>query len=110
MTHLGVKQGRLFGKSDALLNTLPSYRPDDELQQEVRNIFFDLAPLHIDLKGITTSQQRDTAEEIVSNFPGVRSVINDPVIDPKADLLPVLSPTGVEGEDQVPGRYVRHTK
>ena len=176
---------------DAILNALPPYRPDAELQQEVESILFDLTPLHIDLKGITirvldsvlylngnissqlradivedqvlgvpglleiknnlfgddrlaadlaralaldlrtgdlpigiypslgevrlsgavrTSQQKAIAEEIVRDFPGVRSVINDLVVDPKARLLPILVPTGIEAEDNVPGKYVRHTK
>ena len=175
---------------DATLNALPPYRPDDELQQEVKRVLFDLTLLHIDLKGITirvldsvlyldgnissqlradiaenqalgvsglleiknnligddrltadlamalaqdsrtrdvpigvyphlgevrlsgavhTSQQKAAAEEIVRKFPGVRSVINDLVVDPKADLLPVMIPTGIVAEDKVPGKYIRHT-
>ncbi len=35
---------------------------------------------------------------------------NDLVVDPKADLLPIMIPTGVEAEDKVPGKYIRHTK
>lgn len=176
---------------DATLKALPPYLPDDELQEEVERILFDLTPLHVDLKGITirvldsilyldgnissqlradivedqvlgvpglleiknnlvgddrlaadlamalaqdprtrdlpigvyprlgevrlngavhTSQQKVVAEEIVRHFPGVRSVINDLVVNPKADLLPVMIPTGVEAEDKVPGKYIRHTK
>jgi osmotically-inducible protein OsmY len=176
---------------DETLNALPPYRPDNELQQEVERILFDLTPLHVDLKGITirvldsvlyldgnisnqlradivenqllgvpglleiknnlvgddrlaadltmalaqdprtrvlpigvyprlgevrlsgavqTSPQKAVAEEIVQHFPGVRSVLNDLVVDPKADLLPVMIPTGVEAEDKVPGKYIRHTK
>ena len=176
---------------DATLNALPPYRPDEELQQDVERVLFDLTPLHIDLKGITirvldsvlylegnissqlradivedqalgvpglleiknnlvgddrlaadlamalaqdsrtrdlpigvyprlgevrlsgavhTSQQKAAAEEIIQHFPGVRSVINDLIVDPKADLLPVMMPTGVEAEDQVPGKYIRHTQ
>jgi osmotically-inducible protein OsmY len=176
---------------DTILKALPPYRPDDELQQEVERILFDLTPLHIDLKGITirvldgvlylngnissqlradtveeqvrgipglleiknnligddrlaadlarvlaldprtsglpigiyprlgevrlsgavhTPEQRAVVEEIVRDFPGVRSVINDLVVDPKAQLLPALMPTGIEAEDKVPGKYTRHTK
>ncbi|HEX6479765.1 MAG TPA: BON domain-containing protein [Ktedonobacteraceae bacterium] len=58
---------------------------------------------------VRTSQQKAIAEEIVRGFPGVRSVINDLVVDPKARLLPVLVPTGIEAGDKVPGKYVRHT-
>jgi osmotically-inducible protein OsmY len=173
------------------LDILPPYGSDDELQQEVERVLFDLTPLHVDLKGITrhvldsvlyldgnissqfraemvedqvlsvpglleiknhligddqlavdlamalaqdprtrdqpigvyprlgevrlsgavhTSQQMAAIEEVVSEFPGVRSVINDLAVDPKADLLPVMLPTGVEAEDKVPGKYIRHTK
>ncbi len=37
---------------DTTLQTLPPYRPDDELQQEVEKILFDLAPLHVDFRAI----------------------------------------------------------
>lgn len=177
--------------TDAILNALPPYRPDDEMEEDVRRALFDLTPLHADMKGITirvldsvlyldgnissqlradivedqvrgvpglleiknnlvgddrlaadlamalaqdprthdlpigiyprlgevrlsgavhTSEQKSIAEEIVRNFPGVRSVINDLVVDPKANLLSVMLPTGVEAEDKVPGKYIRHTK
>jgi hypothetical protein len=59
---------------------------------------------------VHTSEQRAVVEEIVRDFPGVRSVINDLVVDSRADLLPVLIPTGIEAEDKVPGKYIRHTK
>ncbi len=58
---------------------------------------------------VHTSEQKAVVEEIVRDFPGVRSVINDLVVDPRADLLPVLIPTGIEAEDKVPGKYIRHT-
>ena len=32
------------------------------------------------------------------------------VVDPRAELLPVMLPTGVEVEDKVPGKYIRHTQ
>jgi osmotically-inducible protein OsmY len=176
---------------DEVLNALPPYRPDRELQQEVESILFDLTPLHIDMKGMNirvldsvlyldgnissslradivedqvlgvpglleiknnlvgddqlaadlamalgrdprtrdlpigvyprlgevrlsgavhTSQQKAAAEEITKNFPGVRSVINDLVVNPKADMLPVMESTGFVAEDKVPGKYIRHTK
>lgn len=59
---------------------------------------------------VRTKQQLATAEEVVSKYPGVRSVLNDLIVDPHTDLLPVLLPTGTETEDKVPGKYVRHTK
>ena len=177
---------------EEVLRTLPPYRPDNVLQQEVERILYDITPMHIDLKAITihvldgvlyldgnissalkadiatdqvlgvqglleiknnlvaddtlaaglarelgqnpvtrdlpigvyprlgvvrlsgavhTSQQKAAAGEIAKNYPGVRSVINDLVIDPKADMLNVMSaPEGGESRDKVPGKYVRHTK
>lgn len=177
---------------DETLNSLPPYRPDSVLQQEVEAIIYDLTPLHIDLGGITmrvldgvlyldgnissglradivqdqvsgvaglleiknnlvgddrlaadlamalgsdprtrelpigvyprlgivrlsgavhNNQQKVAAEEIARSFPGVRSVINDLVVDPKAALLRVMSSTeGGQTEDKVPGKYIRHTK
>ena len=59
---------------------------------------------------VHTTQQQQAAEEIAHKFPGVRSVINDLVVDPKADMLHVMSSSeGAEAEDKVPGPYVRHT-
>ncbi|HEX7735655.1 MAG TPA: BON domain-containing protein [Ktedonobacteraceae bacterium] len=37
---------------DQVLEALPPYRPDHELQREVEEIIFDLGFLHIDLKGL----------------------------------------------------------
>lgn len=55
--------------------------------------------------------QKAAAGEIARQFPGVRSVINDLVIDIKADLLHVMSASeGGEAEDIVPGHYTRHTR
>ena len=60
---------------------------------------------------VHTGQQKAAAGEIAQNFPGVRSVINDLVVDPKVAILHVMSSEeGGEAEDKVPGKYVRHTK
>ncbi|HLI06568.1 MAG TPA: BON domain-containing protein [Ktedonobacteraceae bacterium] len=54
--------------------------------------------------------QKAAAEEIVRSFPGVRSVINSLVVDPRASLLRVMAePEGGNAEDIVPGKWVRHT-
>ena len=60
---------------------------------------------------VHNSQQKEAAEEIAHNFPGVRSVTNELVVNPKADLLHVMSPAeSGNAEDKVPGKYIRHTK
>jgi osmotically-inducible protein OsmY len=60
---------------------------------------------------VHNGQQKAAAGEIAENFPGVRSVTNDLVVDPNATLLNVMSaPEGGETKDVVPGKYVRHTK
>ena len=60
---------------------------------------------------VHNEQQKVAATEIASNFPGVRSVFNDLVVNPKADSINVMSPAeGGEAEDKVPGKYIRHTK
>lgn len=60
---------------------------------------------------VHNAQQKAAAEEIAQTFPGVRSVINDLMVDPKADLLNVMaSAAGGEAADIVPGNYIRHTK
>jgi osmotically-inducible protein OsmY len=177
--------------SEAQLHTFPIYRSDQELQQDVEKILFDLALLHVDARGmhvcvldgvlylegnvssalrgeiaadqsvgvigllevknhligddqlandlafalghdprtqnlpigvyprlgivrlsgaVHNAQQKAAAEEIAQAFPGVRSVVNDLVVDPKANLLSVMaSAAGGEAEDSVPGNYIRHT-
>lgn len=60
---------------------------------------------------VHTAGQKAAAEEIARKFPGVRSVINDLLVDPKTDILHVMSaPEGGEMQDKVPGKYVRHTQ
>ncbi len=60
---------------------------------------------------VHNSQQKAAAEEIAKNFPGVRSVVNNLLVDPKVDMLNVMSaPEGGETKDIVPGKYVRHTQ
>ncbi len=174
------------------LRSLPVYKSDEALQQEVESALFDFTPMHIDLKAITArvsdsilyldgnissslrsdimldrvsgvaglvemknrvvaddtlaadlalalgqdartrdlpigvyprlgvvrlsgavhnGQQKSAAGEIAANYPGVRSVTNDLVVDPHATLLNVMSaPEGGETKDVVPGKYVRHTQ
>ncbi len=188
-----LERGRIvISVPEAIFQTLPPYRSDEELQQDVENILFDLTPLHVDFKGmklrvldgvlyldgnissslrsdivqdqalgvpglleiknnligddtlasnlamalahdprtrdlpigvyprlgevrlsgaVHTPEQKAAAEEIARAFPGVRSVINDLLVDPKADILHVMSSAeGGEAEDKVPGKYIRHTK
>ncbi len=60
---------------------------------------------------VHTMQQKAAAEEIARKFPGVRSVINELVVNPKTDIIHVMVPAeGGEAEDLVPGKYIRHTK
>ncbi len=58
---------------------------------------------------VQSVQQKAAAEEIARNFPGVRSVINELNVDPRADILLVMAPAG-GNEDKVPNKYTRHTK
>jgi osmotically-inducible protein OsmY len=60
---------------------------------------------------VHTAQEKEAAEDIARQFSGVRSVINDLVLDPKAEMLHVMSSSeGGEAIDKVPGKYIRHTK
>jgi osmotically-inducible protein OsmY len=177
---------------DATLQTLPAYRSDEELQQEVEDILFDLTPLHVEFKSMNVrvldsvlyldgnissslradivasqaagvqglleiknnllgddklagdlamalahdertqnlpigvyprqgevrlsgavhnEEQKKAAEEIAVAYPGVRSVTNSLVIDPKMEMIQVMSSSeGGETADLVPGKYTRHTK
>ena len=173
-------------------SAFPPYRSDRELQQDVEEVLFELAPLHVDFRGMNIHvldrvlyldgnvssslrgeivakqamgvvgllevknhlvgddqlandlafalghdprtrdlpigiyprlgvvrlsgavhdpQEKVAAEEIAHAFPGVRSVVNGLVVDPKAEGLNVMAAAaGGDAEDIVPGRYVRHTK
>jgi osmotically-inducible protein OsmY len=60
---------------------------------------------------VHNAQQKAAAEEIARAFPGVRSVVNDLIVNPKAEVLNVMaSSAGGEAEDIIPGKYIRHTK
>jgi osmotically-inducible protein OsmY len=177
---------------DSVLAALPPYRPDDDLQQEVEDVLFDITPLHVDrpamsirvldsvlyLDGNISSslradmvqdqamgvqglleirnnligddtlasqiamelsrnpqtrglpigvypelgdvrlggavhneQQKSVVEGIAKKTPGVRSVVDTLVVDPKATMLNVMSPAeGGEATDIIPGKYIRHTR
>lgn len=59
---------------------------------------------------VSTAQQKTVAEEIAKKFDGVRSVTNDLVVDPSADMLYVMSAQeGGEARDITPGKFTRHT-
>ncbi len=60
---------------------------------------------------VHNTEQKEAAADIARQFPGVRSVINDLVINPGAEMLRVMSSSeGGEAIDKVPGKYIRHTK
>lgn len=60
---------------------------------------------------VHTPQQKAAAEGIARNFPGVRSVLNELLVNPNTDVIHVMAPAeGGEAEDKVPGKYIRHTK
>jgi osmotically-inducible protein OsmY len=60
---------------------------------------------------VHNEQQKAAAEEIAKQISGVRSVVNTLIVNPKADMLNVMSPAeGGEAADIIPGKYVRHTK
>ena len=66
---------------------------------------------HVRLSGsVHTEQQKAAAEEIARHFPGVRSVTNTLVVNPKEAMLRAMAAvSGEQGEDLIPGKYVRHT-
>ena len=60
---------------------------------------------------VHTTEQKAAATEIAHNFPGVRSVANDCVVNSGEGMLHVMSSAeGGEAVDKIPGRYIRHTK
>jgi len=61
--------------------------------------------------GLAITKDPSAAEEIARNSYDVRSVINDLLVDPKAEQLNAMSGAeGGESRDKVPGKYIRHTK
>lgn len=92
---------------DEVLKTLPPYRSDSELQQEVESILFDLTPMHIDLKGmklrvldsvlymdgnISSSLRGDIAQDQVLGVLGLMEIKNNLVADDQlaADIARAL--------------------
>ncbi len=55
------------------------------------------------------TQQKNRVEEIARGYPGVRSVYNELVVNPQAEMLHVMSKSGRD-EDILPGKMIRHTK
>lgn len=92
-----LEPGQLVISVDAaLLQSLPFYRSDRELQQEVDNIVFDLAFLHIDLRGmrmrvldsvlymdgnISSTLRGELARDQVAGVPGLLEIKNNLVGD-----------------------------
>ncbi|HET8841348.1 MAG TPA: BON domain-containing protein [Ktedonobacteraceae bacterium] len=59
---------------------------------------------------VHTEQQKATAEEIARHFPGVRSVTTTLVVNPEEAMLHAMAAaSGEQGEDLIPGKYIRHT-
>lgn len=82
--------------ADEVFNALPPYRPDDELQQDVEAVLFDITPMHIDLKGvrarvldgvlyldgnISSSLRSDIAQDQVYGLTGLLEIKNNLVAD-----------------------------
>jgi osmotically-inducible protein OsmY len=60
---------------------------------------------------VHNEQQKAAAEEIAHHFPGVRSVTNTLIVNPKEEMIHAMSAAeGGQGEDLIPGQYIRHTK
>jgi osmotically-inducible protein OsmY len=67
---------------------------------------------NVRLSGFVQNElQKAAAEERARHFPGVRSVINTLVVNPKEEMLHALSAvSGQQGDDLIPGEYIRHTQ
>ena len=63
------------------------------------------------MHSVQKEQQKADAEEIVRHFPGVRSVTNTLLMNPKEVMLHALSSAEEgQGKDHIPGKYTRHTR
>jgi osmotically-inducible protein OsmY len=93
---------------EATLQTLPPYRSDAELQEEVEAVLFDLTPLHVDFKGmkvrvldsvlyldgnISSSLRGDIVRDQALGVPGLLEIKNRLVGDDQlaSDLAMALS-------------------
>ena len=99
-----LEQGRIgIAIPDATLQTLPAYQSDNELQQEVENVLFDITSLHVDFQGmnvrvldsvlyltgnISSSLRADIAQDQASGIPGILEIKNELIADDElaADL------------------------
>ena len=62
-------------------------------------------------RSVSNEQQKAAAEEIAQHLPGVCSVTNTLVVNPKEEMIHAMSSAeGGQGEDLIPGKYIRHTK
>ncbi len=76
---------------DAVLQTFPAHRSDEDLQREVESVLFDFTPLHVDLPGMTirvldsvlylegnisSSLRGDIVEDQVSGIQGLLEIKN----------------------------------
>lgn len=107
-----LEQGRIVvAIPEATLQTLPAYRSDRDLQQEVESALFDQTQLHVDFKGmnvrvldsilylrgnISSSLRSDVVQDQASGVPGILEIKNELIGDDElaADLAVAL------GKDQ----------
>lgn len=103
-----LEQGRMVVSiPEATLQTIPAYRSDRDLQQEVENVLFDLTQLHVDFKGmdirvldsvlylrgnISSSLRSDVVQDQASGVPGLLGIKNELLGDDElaADLAEAL--------------------
>jgi len=107
---LGEIKNELLG-DDTLANSLAMVLGRDP---RTRDLPIGVYPRlgHVRLSGfVQNEQQKAAAEERARHFPGVRSVTNTLVVNPKEKMLLALSAaSGEQGEDLIPGKYIRHTQ
>ncbi|GAC1401372.1 MAG: hypothetical protein NVS4B12_12290 [Ktedonobacteraceae bacterium] len=92
---------------EVVLQSLPAYRSDNDLQQEVERVLFDLTPLHVDFKGMdirvldgilyldgnmSSSLRADVVQDQASGVQGLLGIKNNLVGDDvlAADLASAL--------------------
>ncbi len=106
---LGVKN-RLIGDDQLASDVASALGRDPRTRDLPIGVYPRLGSVRLS-GAVHNEQQKAAAEEIASKILGVRSVVNDLIIDPKTNVLNVMaSAAGGEAEDKVPGRYIRHTK
>lgn len=103
-------KNRLIGDDELAADLAMALGRDERTRDLAIGVYPRLGSVRLS-GAVRTAQQKAAAEEIARSFEGVRSVNNELLVNPKTEGLNVMaSSAGGDGEDLIPGKYIRHTK